>query len=323
MKHYLRALCVFSLFAVSVLPAHAQADYPTKAITLLVPFPAGGSTDVLGRYLGNELSKRIGVPVIIENRGGASGAIGALHVAKSAADGYTILLATGGAITIAPNKGGELPYDPINDFTPIALIADTPMSLSVRAESPYQSIADIVADAQQRPDTVSIAIPGIGTVSHLLGELFAQTADISLRKIPYQGAAPAMTDVLAGQVDLIVSTIASIDPLLANGSVRTLATFTKAEAVAGVPVIREQTGFEDLEVQVWVGLLAPAQTPEAVISRLSDELLAICNTPETEEYFTRIGAQTACGGPEVLATTIDSDFLRWKNVIEQGGIKLD
>ena len=300
--------------------AHAQSGQPLR---IVVPFAAGGAQDVIGRYLGNKLTARLGVPVVIDNKAGAGGVIAADAVAKAAPDGNTLLLATGGAISIAPHLNAKLPYDAGKDFAPVAIVADTPMTLGVRAQSAYASVADVIKDAKARPGQVSFASTGNGTVSHLTGELFAQTAGVKLLHVPYRGAAPALTDLLGGQVAMIVTSSASIDPMVEDKKARVLASFTtqRLPNLKGSPTMSEASGMKGLEVPVWVGLLAPAKTPQAVIDRIAAEIVAVCKLPETQERFSGLGAITECGGPKELGKVIAEDDQRWGKVIAQGGIK--
>jgi tripartite-type tricarboxylate transporter receptor subunit TctC len=309
-----------AVLAAASLGAFAQSNQP---LHIVVPFAAGGAQDVIGRYLGTKLTARLGVPVIIDNKAGAGGVIAADAVAKAAPDGNTVLLATGGAISIAPHLNAKLPYDSRKDFAPIALVADTPMTLGVRANSPYQSVADVLKDAKANPGKVSYASTGNGTVSHLTGELLAQTAGVKFLHVPYRGAAPAITDLLGGQVSMIVTSSASIDPMVEDKKARVLASFTnqKLPNLKGAPTMTEASGFKGLEVPVWVGLMAPAKTPQAVIDKLAAEIVAVCKLPETQERFSALGALTTCGGSKELGKVVNDDYERWGKVISQGGIK--
>jgi tripartite-type tricarboxylate transporter receptor subunit TctC len=313
------AIALLSFF---VSQAQAQST-DGKPLHIVVPFAPGGAQDVIGRYLGNKLTLRIGVPVIIDNKAGAGGVIAADFVAKAPPDGNTLLLATGGAISIAPHLNPKLAYDVKKDFASVAMVADTPMTLGVRAESPYTSVADVLRDAKARPGQVSFASTGNGTISHLTGELFAQTAGVKLLHVPYRGAGPAMTDLLGGQVSLIVTSSASIDPMVEEKKARVLASFTtrRLPNLKGSPTMAEASGMKGLEVPVWVGFLAPAKTPAAIIEKLSAEIVAVCKLPETQERFAGLGALAACAGAKELDKVVADDFDRWGKVIQQGGIK--
>lgn len=307
----------------------AQAPAPAapssgQTLHIVVPFAAGGAQDVIGRYLGTKLQLRLGVPVVVDNKAGAGGVIAADYVAKAAPDGNTVLLATGGAISIAPHLNAKLTYDPLKDLAPIALVADTPMTLAVRAQSPYQTVADVLKDAKARPGQVSYASTGNGTISHLTGELLAQTAGVHFLHVPYRGAAPAMTDLLGGQVSMIVTSSASIDPMAEEKKARVLASFTSHRLSGNLqtaPTMNEATGFKGLEVPVWVGLMAPAKTPAAVVEKLATEIQAVCALPETKERFSALGALTTCGGSKDLEKVVAEDYARWGKVIRQGNIK--
>jgi tripartite-type tricarboxylate transporter receptor subunit TctC len=325
MKNIRRSLLA-AAFAAAFLPlAQGQAPASGTPLHIVVPFAPGGAQDVIGRYLGTKLSARMGVPVVVDNKAGAGGVIAAEAVAKAAPDGNTLLLATGGAISIAPHLNSKLTYDPRKDFIPVALVADTPMTLAVRAQSPYTSVADVLKDAKARPGQVSFASTGNGTVSHLTGELFAQTAGVSLLHVPYRGAAPAMTDLLGGQVAMMVTSSASIDPMVEDKKARVLASFTtqRLPNLKGAPTMNEASGFKGLEVPVWVGLLAPARTPSAVVEKLAAEINAVCKLPETQERFRGLGALTTCGGSKELAKVVNDDYERWGRVIRQANIKTE
>jgi tripartite-type tricarboxylate transporter receptor subunit TctC len=198
-----------------------------KPLRIVVPFAAGGAQDVIARYLGAKLTEKLGGTVIVDNKAGAGGIVAADAVAK-ATDGATVLLATGGAITIAPHLQAKLPYDPAHDLAPVALVGDTPMTIAVRTESPYKTLADVLRDAKAKPGQVTYASTGNGTVSHLTGALLAQATGVDLLHVPYRGAAPALTDLLGGQVALIVTSAASIEPMVASSKARVLGTFSRA-----------------------------------------------------------------------------------------------
>jgi tripartite-type tricarboxylate transporter receptor subunit TctC len=292
---------------------------------IVVPFAPGGAQDVIARYLGDKLTQRLGVPVVIDNKSGAGGVIAAETVAKAAPNGKTLLMASGGAISIVPHLNPKLTYAPLTDFTAVAMVADTPMTLGVAAKSSYATVADLLKDAKARPGEVQYASTGHGTVSHLTGELFAQTMGVQLVHVPYRGAAPALADLVGGQVPLIVTSAASIDPMVEGGKARVLATFTAARipGLRDTPTVQEATGVKGLEVPVWSGLLAPAKTPPAVVEQLSNEILAICKLPETQERFKGLGAVAACGNAKELDKMIREDYERWGRVIRQGNIKAE
>lgn len=295
---------------------------PGPTIRLVVPFAPGGAQDVIGRYLAERLGPRLGQTVIVDNRAGAGGVIAADAVAKAAPDGLTLLLATGGAISIAPHLQAKLPYDVARDLIAVGSVADTPMTLATSSQSPWRSVADVVKEAGAKPGALAYASTGNATVSHLTGELFAQTAGVKLLHTPYRGAAPALNDLLGGQVPLIVTSTASIDPHADSGRARVLATFTAQRIWPTVPTMTE-AGYAGLEVPVWVGVMAPARTPAALLERLATELQAICQLPQTRERYRALGAEPKCQDRAAFAKTVVDDTARWGRVIRNAGIKAE
>lgn len=295
-----------------------------RPLRIVVPFAPGGAQDVIARYLGTKLTDKLGGSVIVDNKAGAGGIVAADAVAK-ATDGATVLLATGGAITIAPHLQSRLPYDPMHDLAPVALVGDTPMTIAVRAESTYKTLADLLRDAKARPGQVTYASTGNGTVSHLTGALLAQASGVDLLHVPYRGAAPALTDLLGGQVALIVTSAASIEPMVASGKARVLGTFSRAAlpSLGTPPTVAEAAGLAGMDVPVWVGVMAPARMPVASLEKLSAALVEVCNLPETKQRFAQLGAVNTCGGGAALGKVIAEDSQRWAKVIKQGGIKID
>jgi len=314
------AAVLVSASAAALVPAHAQAQ-GGQTIKLVVPFAPGGAQDVIGRYLADKLTQRLGSTVIVDNKAGAGGIIAADAVAKAAPDGNTLLLATGGAISIAPHLQSKMPYDARRDLVPVAMVADTPMTLATSASSPYRTVQDVLREAKARPGTLAFASTGNGTVSHLTGELLAQTAQVKLLHAPYRGAAPAINDLLGGQVPLIVTSTASIEPQVVAGKARVLATFT-AQRVAALKDSQTmaEAGVKGLEVPVWVGVMAPAKTPADKIEKLANELVAVCQLPETKERFKGLGAETTCAGTKAFDKVVADDFQRWGQVIKAGNI---
>ncbi|MBT2325688.1 tripartite tricarboxylate transporter substrate binding protein [Variovorax paradoxus] len=297
------------------------ADRPLRVV---VPFAAGGAQDVIARYLGAKLPGKLGTSVIIDNKAGAGGILAADAVAK-ATDGATVLMATGGAITVAPHLQSKLPYDARRDLVPVALIADTPMTVAVRSDSVYKNLADVLRDAKARPGQVTYASTGNGTVSHLSGALLAQAAGVSLLHVPYRGAAPALTDLMGGQVAMIVTSAASIDPMVESGKARVLGTFSKAHLpnLGNPPTVGEASGLSGMDVPIWVGVMAPARMPAEQQKKLSAALVELCQLPETREHFAKLGAVNTCGGSADLDKVIADDSQRWAGVVKLGGIKID
>jgi len=304
-------------------PVSAQA--PSRTIKIVVPFAPGGSQDAIARYLATELASRLGTPVVVENKAGAGGVIAADFVAKAPADGTTLLLATAGAISIAPHILPKLPYRPLEDFAPIAMVADTPMVLAVRSQSSHGSVADLVRAAKAQPGQVTYASTGNGTVSHLTGELLAQATGVKLTHVPYRGAAPGIVDLVSGQVAAIVTSAASMEAMVDSGKARVLATFTAApvSSLPGVPTVQQATGVAGLAVPVWSGLLAPAKTPRDVLQRLSAEVLAICRLPQTQQRLRESGGEAMCAGSVDFGRVISEDSERWRQVTLRGNFKAE
>lgn len=323
MKPLLILLMVLLTSVAALPPAAAQTD--GKPVRLVIPFTPGGAQDVIGRYLGDRLAKLRGSPVVVENKAGAGGELAADAVAKAAADGTVLLLATGGAINIAPLLNPKLPYDPKRDLAPVAMIADTPMTIAVRTESPYKTLADVLRDAKSKPGQIAFASTGNATLSHLTGELLGQAAGVKLLHVPYRGAAPAITDLMGGQVPLIVTSAASINPMVEGGKARVLGTFSKSRllSLGNPPTVAEATGLPGMDIPIWVGVMAPAKTPIDRVEKLSNEFTGLCKLPETQTYFAGLGAIVACGGHAAFASMLAEDSARWAQVIQKGGIKLD
>jgi tripartite-type tricarboxylate transporter receptor subunit TctC len=311
--------------ALPLLGAPAAAQVPPRPIKLVVPFAPGGGQDAIARYLATELAGRLGTSVMVENKAGAGGVLAADAVAKAPADGTVLLLASGGAISIAPHLQPKLPYQPAQDFAPVAMVADTPMVVAVRTASPYRNLTDLVQAAKAQPGHVTYASTGNGTVSHLTGELLAQGAGVKVTHVAYKGASPAIVDLLSGQVAAIVTSAASIEAMVEGGKARVLATFTQGPlaSLPGVPTVQQAIGVAGLAVPVWSGVLAPAKAPRALLERLSSEVLAICRLPQTQQRLRQSGAEATCAGSADFGRVIAEDGERWKQVVQRGNIKAE
>ena len=227
-------------------------------------------------------------------------------------------------MTVAPQYKADLPYDSRKDFLPLALVADTPMTLSVRTNSPFKTVDDYIKEAKAKPGKVTFATSGVGSVAHLTGELFSQAMGVKLLHVPYKGAAPAMTDLLSGQVASIITSAASIDPMIAADKARALASFTteRIPTLNGAPTMQEATGKKGLEVPVWAGFFAPLKTPPDQAARLSEALVAVCNAPATREKFKELGSMATCGD-EGTERVFDGDYERWRQVFKAADIKIE
>ena len=311
-----------SLFAFGlVVSPEAKAAYPDKTIRLMVPFPAGGNTDIIARALGNELSKNLGVSVVIENRGGAGGLLGSEIVAKSPADGYSIMMVSASHV-INPSMQKKIPYDTIKDFAGISMVADVPTVLVVHPSVQAKTLKELIAMAKARPGQLNFASSGNGTVGHLSGELLKSMAQIKMEHVPYKGNGPAMTDLLGGHVQLLFSSMPAAIPHIQSGMLRAIVmTGTKrSPAAPNIPTMAE-AGLPGFEVSTGFGLFAPAKTPRAVISRLHDEVVKALKVPSVRDSLASQGAEPVGSTPEEYDSFVRSEIAKWAKVCKEAGIQ--
>src|ERR1044072_8271305 len=301
--------------------AHAQ-DYPSRTVKIVVAFPAGGPTDFVARVLADKLKGILGQSVIIENKPGANAAIGAESVAKSDPDGYTLFFTTAGAVVINPHMRANLPYDPIKDFAPITLVVNTMEVLVVRSDTAIKSATDLVALAKSRPDGIAMASTGARRPPHLALELFKGSSGANVLHVPYPGAAPAVTDVVGGQVHAMFADLPVLMPQIRGGTLRPIGVGSKrrASVLPDVPTLDEQ-GIKDVYADNWYALFAPAQTPAPAIARLNAAVNAVLKDPETAKKLIEAGADPAAGTPEELAAFLKSELERWGKVVKEKNIK--
>ncbi|WKK91297.1 tripartite tricarboxylate transporter substrate binding protein [Diaphorobacter sp. C33] len=317
-----------TLAAAGLLPAAAMAQpdaqWPAKPIKWVVPFPPGGAMDVIARTLGEKAGRTLGQPFVIENRPGAGGNIGADAVAKSPADGYTIMITS---IGMATNKAlyPRLSYDPVKDFAPISLLAIVPNVLVVNtAKTTDKSVADVIAHAKRDPGKLTYASAGNGTSIHLAGEVFASMAGLNLLHVPYKGSGPAVTDMLGGQVDLMFDSITSARPHIQAGKLRALGVTSakRSATLPDVPTIAE-AGVPGYEVSPWFAVFAPAGTPAAIVNKINAALIDAMKQPDTVAKFETIGAEPIGTTPQQLATHLDKEVARWGALIKERNIRMD
>ena len=317
-----------TLAAAGLLPAAAMAqpdaNWPAKPIKWVVPFPPGGAMDVIARTLGEKAGRTLGQPFVIENRPGAGGNIGADAVAKSPADGYTIMITS---IGMATNKAlyPRLSYDPVKDFAPISLLAIVPNVLVVNtAKTTDKSVADVIAHARRDPGKLTYASAGNGTSIHLAGEVFASMAGLNLLHVPYKGSGPAVTDMLGGQVDLMFDSITSARPHIQAGKLRALGVTSakRSATLPDVPTIAE-AGVPGYEVSPWFAVFAPAGTPAAIVNKINAALIDAMKQPDTVAKFETIGAEPVGTTPQQLATHLDKELARWGALIKERNIRMD
>jgi tripartite-type tricarboxylate transporter receptor subunit TctC len=322
-----RTLIAASLSALAlgaiVLPAQAQDKWPSKPITYVVPFPAGGTTDILARLIGQKLGPALGTTVIIDNRPGAGGNIGSELVARAAPDGYTIM---GGTISSHSINASlyKLSYDPLKSFAPITLIGTNANVLVVNPASPVHSVKELIAAAKAKPGSLSFASAGNGTSQHLSAELFKTMAGIDMVHIPYKGSAPAIQDVIGGQVPLMFDTTVVAGPFIQSGKVRPLAV-TSAKRVATLPDVptMAEAGVPGYEVVSWQAMFAPAGTPPAIVQRLQTEVAAILKQPDVQERLAKLGVDPSGMAPQQLAEFQAAEIAKWAKVVKAANVKVD
>ena len=303
--------------------AFAQA-WPAKPIRIVVPFPPGGGTDIIARETSQRVAKATGWTFVIDNKPGAGGNLGVDSVAKSPADGYTIVLGQSSNLAINPTLYSKLPYDPQKDLAPIVLVANAPLVMVTGMNTPYKSLADVVTAAKAKPGQLNFASPGNGTVAHLTSELFQKAAGVKTQHVPYQGAAQALTDVISGTVDLYMSSVPTLLGQIKQGKLRPLAVSSakRVDDLPGVPTINE-SGYRGFDAVTWFGLLAPAGTPKEVIVRLNAEFNKTLKDPELIKRLGDEGADAAGGTPEQFAALIRDEIPRWGKVVKDSGAKVD
>jgi tripartite-type tricarboxylate transporter receptor subunit TctC len=306
-------------------PSAAQAQpYPNRPVRLVVPFPPGGINDVLARVTAQKLSESLGQNVVIENRPGAGGTIGSNAVAKAAPDGYSLLFGATSTVAVSPNLYANLPYEPVRDFAAIVQIASVGSILVVNPAVPATSVGALVALARERPGALNFGSAGSGTSQHMGGELLKSIAGVDIVHVPYKGGAPAMTDLLAGQISFMIEPIPTALPHIRSGKVRALAVSTprRAAAVPELPTIAE-SGYPGYDLTIWFGLLAPAGTPREVIVRVNGEMVKILASVDMRERLAAQGAEPVGDAPEAFAAHIRREIARWGDVVKASGAKVD
>ena len=302
---------------------HAQT-YPTKPVRIIVPFAAGSTIDIFGRLIGPKLYEALGQPVIVENRPGAGGMIALDLVAKSAPDGHTLVIGALGPLAMNPALYAKTPFDPVQDFAAVSLLATGPVVIVVHPSIPARNVKELVELAKKRPGQLNFGSPGVGTSPHLTGELFKLITKTDIVHIPYKGNAEAITDLIGGQLSVVFTGVPPVVPLARAGKVRLLATTGKQRLtnLPEVPTIRE-SGIEGSDVLIWYGVVVPAATPKEVIARLNREIVKVMATADTREKFLQQGVDPASSTPEEFAQLIREEVARWSKVIRSAGIKLE
>ena len=305
-------------------PLLAQQAFPARAITLVVPFPPGGSTDTIGRIVAQRLSNELGQPVVIDNRPGASTAIGAALVAKAPADGYTLLVGSASTLTGNPAIRKDLPYDPVKSYDPIAIVASIPLIVLANKDVPLNNVAEFVTTIKANPDKYSYASYGAGTSSHFTAEIVLHAVGAKLLHVPYKGSAPAMTDLIGGQVPFSVDTVTAAIPQIKAGKVKAIGVTTarRSSQLPDVPTFAE-AGYPDVDVATWLMVLAPKGTPTAVRERLETTLAKVVAMPETQAAMHAQGAEPAFGGAAASVAQIERELPLMREVAQRADIRAD
>jgi tripartite-type tricarboxylate transporter receptor subunit TctC len=323
-----KAAAFVSLGIISALIAIPQAisaqNYPTRPIRLIIPFPPGGSTDTYARVISPKVSESIGQQVVIDNRTGAGGAIGAELAAKAPADGYTTWLGQTANLAIGPALRAKNPYDPINDFAAISLVQKASSVLVVSPSSPIKTLKDLVELAKKKPEGLTYGSAGIGTAGHLNGHLLNVAAGINLTHVPYKGAAPAMLDLQAGRITLMATSIGSSAGMIRQGKIRAIASTgsKRARQLPDVPTAMEQ-GLKNFDVTTWHVFMAPAKTPPAMIDLLNKHIVAAMNIPDIQEKLMSEGGEVTPTTPKEASEFVRSEIIKWGDLIRKAGITAD
>jgi tripartite-type tricarboxylate transporter receptor subunit TctC len=317
------AITLIAALGVPALPATAQ-QYPSRPITLVVPFPPGGSATILARAIADKLADALGQQIVVDNRGGAAGSIAVRQVAKSPPDGYTILLAFTGTLAISPSIFPNVGYDPRKDFAAIGMIGMAPSILVINPALPARSVAELIGHARATPGSVHFGSPGIGTINHLAGELFASMADIKIAHIPYKGTGPAINDLLGGHIAMMFAPFPAAHGNVAAGTLRALGVTgpKRSSLLPDVPTVAE-AGLPGFEVAQRSVLLAPAGTPPAIVERLNRELNAVLITDEVRKRLAVEGAEPIPGPPSEYAADIDREEAKWSKLVKAIGLKAE
>ncbi len=325
----MRSLPSFALVVAALVLAlpdatHAQADYPSRAIQLVVTVPPGGAADLIARVIAAKLSDALGQQVVINNRAGAGGTIAAAQVAKSPADGYTLLFNTITTHGIGPHIYANLQYDPVKDFEPVILVAKLPLIMVVNAELPLRTVADVIALAKAKPGELSFCSSGSGGAPHLAGELFKSVTGTAIQHVPYRGSGPAVIDLVAGRITMMFDATPSLLPNITAGKLRPIAAASaqRHRLFPDVPTFAE-LGYPDMDVALWYGVAAPGATPHPIVQRLNAELATILAMPDVRKTLSEQGADLQGGSAEDFATFMRSESARWREVVGRAGIKPD
>jgi len=318
------ARSILALLAALALAGVAHAQYPTKPVRIVVPYPAGGTSDILARSIGQKLQELWGQPVIVDNKPGATGNVGAEIVAKSPPDGYTLMLADIGSLAISPSVFSNLPFDPVKDFAPVLMVAYSPHILAVHPSVPAKDVKELIAYAKANPGKLNFAVSGTGGANHLAGIEFAMRSGIKWAYIPYKGGAQAIADVMGGQAQVLFNGMLATYPAVKDGKLRGLAISSEKRFASApdLPTVAEY-GFPGFETGSFQGVVAPAGTPKDVVATLHDTISKVLATPEMTDRLSKAGAELRPQSPEQFGQFIASEKARWAKVVKESGEKFE
>ena len=323
-RNMLRLATLLAAGSLASSMAFAQAGYPSKPIRLVVPFPAGGGTDLTARAVAQKLTDSLKWTIVVDNRPGAGGNLGVDAVAKAAPDGYTLVLGQTSNLAINATLYPKLPYDPLKDLVPVVLVSSSPIVLAVSVQSPFKSFADVVAAAKNKPKAVTMGYAGNGTVSHLASELAQKASGIELQHVPYKGAAQAMTDLITAQIDVYMGTVATLIGHVRNQKLRPIAVTSpqRSSQLPNVPTLAE-SGYPGFDASTWFGILAPAGTPAAIVQTLNTEVNKVLRDPAVASKLRTDGGDVLGGTSAQFAELLKSDVPRWGKVVKDSGATID
>ena len=304
--------------------AHAQ-DYPSKPIRLVIPYAPGGATDILGRSIAQKLGELLGQPVIVENKGGAGGNIGADLVAKAAPDGYTLLMGTIGTHAINPSLYQKMPFDPVRDFVPVSLVLTNQLVLLVNPGVPVKTVGELVTYSQQPGVDLYFGSAGNGSSHHLSGELLKSRSGVKMTHVPYKGSGPAVADLMAGQIQVLFSDIAGALPYTQSGKLRPLAVggSSRSALMPALPTVAEALNLPGFDVSAWMGIFVPAGTPQPIVARLNKAIVQITRMPDVIEKFAALGAEPIGSTPEEFASHIQAELVKWKKIVSDAHVTIN
>ena len=323
-KPWIKLFAAFVLLMAQPLLASAQEKYPNRPVKIVLGFPPGQATDTVARAIAQKLGETTGQIFIVENRPGAAGIIGTDLVAKSPADGYTLVMGSSGVMAVNPGLYSKLPYDPVKDFAPITVAVTVPLFLVANPNFPPNTVAELVVYAKANPGKVNYASGGSGVTNHLAMELFKSVAGLDMVHVPYKGGPPALTDLIAGQVNVMFETGPGALPHVKSGKLKAIAVggSKRSAAMPNLPTVAE-SGFPGFEAVAWIGISAPIGTPKEIITKLNSEIVKIVHLPDVKERFLGLGAESVGNTPEEFAIYLKAEIIKWGKVVKDSGAKVD